>query len=346
MAKFAHEVAVAFATQSAEGTFDPTLDAITSALADTDGLLLGAAGQGVRDSGLSLGLGRSSTPGAFLGSSFDRPLSTFLKADVPTFTFAFPFVGNRISPGGAPADGDATPVVGIDGILEGAGMVGGAWGSGVGWQYLFAATNPCSALVYYFGNRLELLDCRVALSIEFPPGGVTLATATVSVGSIQDHSLAALPTLDYGEQETVSAPVIETVGNTWGNTRGWSEATLNIGNTITDIGDSNQTGGFVKEQTDRETTFEATLYADDTTDKGYEYGQLIATASGTLDPLFFLVGDAMTTGNPAEGVGIVLPLPELTEATPTALGTKAAHEVVLTARGSGSGNNALQINFQ
>ena len=165
MAKFNWDVAVAFGTQSAEGTYNPTLDAIAATLADTDGLVLGDPDSGVRQSGLSLVLGRSRKGRAFIGGSFTRTLSDFLKAEVPTFQFAFPFCGNRVSPGGAPADADAVPIAGINALLVGAGLAGAAWGSGVGHRYVFNPGNPISSLVYFFGNRLELLDCRVALEI-------------------------------------------------------------------------------------------------------------------------------------------------------------------------------------
>jgi hypothetical protein len=351
MPKFDFGVAIAFATQTAEGTYNATLDAITTSLSYTQGLVLGDASAGVNKSGLSLGIGRRKEDKAFIGSTFTKPISNFLAAEVPTFTFTMPFCGPRSNAASPPVAANATPIVGLDALLEGMGLTGASWGSGTGWQYVYGSTLPISALIYYFGNRLELLDCRVSGSIVFEPKSYPKLTATVEVGSVKDHSLPgySVPaTLTYGAQASESAPVIQAVNNTWREARGFSSATLSITPTYESIGDSNAITGEVKEQTDRETVFTATIFADDTTDEGHEYEQVTADAEGTLDQLSFLVGDAMTAGNPAKAVGIVMPYPEATEATIAALGTKAAHEISLSARGYslGSGNDELEINFQ
>ena len=78
------------------------------------------------------------------------------------------------------------------------------------------------------------------------------------------------------------------------------------------------------------------------------YAQMIENTEGGLDPLSFLVGAAMTTGNPALAIGIVLPLPVNIATDPVALGTKAASDVTLEAHGAaaGGGNDELEINFQ
>jgi hypothetical protein len=321
---------------------------ITTSLTAAQGLVLGDPDSGVHESGLSLTLGRKKKDKAFVGSSFTRSLSDFLKAEVRTFTFAMPFCGNRVTVAGAPTDADAIPITGIDALLEGAGMTGSAWGSGVGHQYVFGSPNPISALIYYFGNRLELLDCRCALAIEFVPESIPILTATIEVGSIKDHSVPGYgvpATLTYGEQQTVSAPTIEAVANTWREARGFSTATLNISPTIDDIPDSNAATGVVKEPSDREVSFEGTLFADDTTDEGHEYEQMTASDIATLDQLSFLVGTVMADTLLAEAVGIIIPDPEPDEVTIQNLGTKAAHEVKLIAR-SATANTELQINFQ
>lgn len=348
--KFDFEVAVAFGTQTAEGTYNSTLDGISSTLSYTQGLVLGDSQSGIKESGLTLGLERGLREKALIGSTFTRNLSDFLKAEVPTFTFAFPFVGNRADADGGPADSDGTPIAGVDALLEGAGMIGAAWGLGVGWRYEFSdAVNPISALVYISGMRLELLDCRSSMSIDFTPGSIPIATATLSVGSIKDQSLyASLPTPTWGEQASVSAPVVENIGNEWEDTRGFSAGTLNINNSLAQIDDSNAPTGEVVENTGRETTFDATLFASSTVDKGYEYSQLTATAEGTLDQLSFQVGSSMTAGNPAKAVEVVIPKPELTTQAANALGTKAAYDISVSARGAaaGSGNDELFIYFR
>lgn len=355
MSKIDFEVAVAFATQSAEGTYDPTLDAITDTLTYTDGLLLGDPESGVRESGLSLTFGRKKKDKAFLGATFTRPLSDFLLAEVPTLSFAMPFCGNRKTQSGAPADSDGTPIAGLDALLEAAGLTGAAWGSGVGWQYIYGSTNPISGLIYYSGERVELLDCRAQLSIAFTAGEVPVLTATVEVGSIKDHSLAAIPgTLTWGPgagegQAERSAPKTLGAGFTWrdGPARGgFSEGTLNLTPAYTDIGDCNAATGLVKEQEDRETSFEATIFSDDTTDDGHEYEQLTTESQAVLDQMSFLVGTAMADGEPVEAVGIIMDDPEPETIEVTNLGTKRAYNAKLVGRGTSAGNNEIEINFQ
>lgn len=346
MAKFNAEVAVAFATQSAEGTYNATLDAITTTLTAADGLLLGDPESGVNSSGLSFGAQRGKRDKGFVSGSFTRPLSDFLKAEVPTFTFAVPFCGNRADTTATPVDGDFPALTGIDALLEGAGMVGTNWASGVGYSYKFgSAALPISALVYINGNRLELLDCRCSLSIAYEAGNIPILTATIEVGSIKNHAEASLPsTLTFGEQATVSAPTITAVANQWQDSRGFQTATLSIAPAIEAISDSNQLTGEVKEQTDRTVSLSATLFADDTTNRIYEYSQLTETSAANLDPLSFTVGAAAVGSDPALAHTISIPTPELDTWTPDAFGTKAGADVNLIARNTVA-NEELEIIF-
>jgi len=356
MAKVGFDIAVAFAPQSAEGVYDTTLGAVTTSLSgDPDGvdegLLLGDPGSGIAESGLDFTVGRASVDKAPFSGSFSRPLSDFLKAEVRSFSYSFPFVGNRGLTTGAPIDADFQPLRGVEALLNGAGLVGAAWGAGVGWTFSFGSPFPFSALVYYFGNRLELLDCRCAsLGIAYTPGGLAIATAEIVVGSIADpagkgFAPAAIPsTLAYGAQATVSSPTVETVGHTWQDLKGFQSLELTITPAIDDIPDSNQVGGEVKEPSGREVTIEATLFAD-SVDAVYELDQALATVAGDLDPLTFQVGTAAIGSDPALSHSVSIPLPELDESSPDRLGSKAGNTVSLIARGSAA-DNELEIIFQ
>lgn len=347
MAKFAFETAVAFATQTAEGTYNSTLDGLTTSITAAQGLVLGSASAGVRESGLTLGFERVREEKAFLAGSFTRDISDFRKTGVASFTFTMPFTGSRVTVAGAPADADAIPITGLDALLEGMGLTGAAWGSGVGHQYVFATPNPISALVHVSGNRWELLDCRVAGEIKHTAGAVPILTATIAVGSIKNRAKAALPTtLTYGEQSSVSAPKCKAVGFEWpaADDRGFQEVSLQITPSIEEIGDSNATDGTILEVSSRAVRLVGTLWADDTTDAGYEYDQLIETASGNLDQLSFQVGTAMADTFPAEAYQIVAPKPENAKLDPVNLGTKAAHTVELDLRHD-TANSELEINF-
>lgn len=358
MSKFDFDVAVAFATQTQEGSYNSTLDTISATLDGDpdntdDGLVLGDPESGIGESGLDFTAGRRSRDKAVLAGSFTRPLADFLAAEVRTFSFAFPFCGNRGDTTATPVDGDFVPLVGVDALLEGAGLVGAAWGAGVGHSYKFGSPDPFSALIYYFGNRLELLDCRLnSLAINFTPGSITIATADIAVGSIKDpaakgFSVAALPTLDYGPQATVSAPTIESVAHAWQATRGFQSLVLTITPDIQDIPDSNATDGILKEPSGRETTIEATLFADDaSSNEVYELDQVLATVAGDLDALTFTVGTPETTGSlPAVAVKILVPTPELDETAPQKLGSKAGNTVSLLARNAVA-NEELEFQFQ
>lgn len=352
MSDFAAEVAVGFLPQTATGTFNTTLAGISTSWTAAQGLLLGDSQQGIKESGLALTLGRGTRDKPFLGSTFTRSLSDFLAAEVATFTFAFPFCGNRATVSGAPADADAQALAGLEAVLQGAGMSGGAWaGASVGYQYVFASgLDPVSALVYVNGNRIQIRDCQCSLSIDLTPGDIPICTATIE-GTVDAHAAGDVPaTLTYGEQASVSAPVVEGVAHTWDIARGWSEATLSVTPTFEEIPDSNQTPAIRNRATGRETEWTATIFADDahTEAKIYEYTQLINESQAIMDQISFLIGTVMADTLPAEAVGVIMPYPELVEMTPTVLGDQAAYEITTRARGDsgGSGNDELEFNFQ
>jgi hypothetical protein len=350
--KYDFAVACAFATQVAEADYNDTLDTISASLTAANGYLIGKSGTGLGDSGLTIGLGREFEEKAFISGSLTRPISDFLKQTVPTFTFAFPFCGNRVTIAGAPVDADFIPIAGVDAILEGAGLVGAASVSdpAVGHKYKFGSPYPFSSLIYINGMRLELEDCRCSsLAIAYTPGGFAVATATIQVRTVKDVSAAALPgTLTPGEQSTVSAPKVETVAHTWGTLRGFSELTLTIGPTITDVPDSNQTDGIVKEIEDHPVTITGTMFSDsDASGEIYDSDQLVETVEGNLNQLSFQVGTTGADTLPAEAHQIQAPLLELQASDQAKVGAKAGTSVTGVCRGAaaGSGNDELEIIF-
>ena len=346
MAKFPFEIAVGFMTETVADTYNATLEAITTSWTAAAGLILGDPESGIGESGLSLTIGRSKRDKAFLSGSFTRSLSDFLKAEVPSFEFSFPFCGSRITVPGAPLDIDAVPIVGLSALLNGAGLAGpSVWGAGVGERFVFGSPLPISALIFYNGNRIRLQGCRCALSIEYTPGSIAIATATIEASQVLAPTVAAIPsTLTYGEQASVSAPVVQAVANAWQETRGFEELTLSIEPTFEDFPDSNAPTGTIKEQSDRETKISARLFSDDA-DKGYDLEQILATTSGELDTLTFQVGPNMTTGNPAVAHQVNVPQPELLTTSPQKLGTKAGTEIELAARHT-TANFELEIIFR
>jgi hypothetical protein len=344
--KYDFEAAIMFATQTASGSFNATLDTITTSCSDAQGLILGASGFGIGDTGIDFGINRELVEAALIAGSFDRGLSTFLRAE-PTFTFSFPFCGNRADASNPPVDADFPPITAIDALLEGAGMTGTASGT-PGHIYNFAGTypDPISCLLWLSGNRFELLDCRVSLSIEFPAGSVAIGTATIAVGSIKDHSAAAIPTtLNYNEQSTVSQPTVVSVGNSWENTKGFQTLTVDIAPDISDIEDANETTGYAKEPTNRVVTLSGAFFDVDDTDKLFGYRQVVADAVGELDQLQFQVADDAVLSTPCDAVQITVPRPEAQSYSYAKLGSKAGGDWEMVARGN-AGNDSLQIEFR
>jgi hypothetical protein len=345
-------VACAFAPQVAEGDYNDTLDTSTTPLTAAQGLLLGKSGTGIGDSGLNFGLARVSEDKSVLPGTLTRPLSDFLKQTAPTFSFTFPFTGNRVTIAGAPADADFIPLTGIDAILEGVGLVGAASVSdpAVGHKYTFGSPYPFSSLIYCNGERAELEDCRCSsLAIVYTPGGFAIATATIVPRTVKDVSAADLPaTLTWGEQASVSAPKVETTVHTWGVERGFSVLTLTITPAIAEVPDSNQTDGIVIEIDSRVVTIGATMFTDAVgSGEIYDSDQIEAAAEGTLDQLSFQVGTTGADTLPAEAHQIQVPLLELQTSDQDKLGSKAATTISAIARGAaaGSGNDELEVIF-
>ena len=343
------EAAVLFATQTAEGTYNSGLDALTTTLNRTDGLLLGSSGEGVKDSGLTFGTGRVFEQRGITGSGFTRALSNFLRANVPTFTFVCPFVGSREDASSPPVDADmdlSTTLPGLDALLEGMGMEGNAIASAtVGHEYKFGSPAPISALVYASGNRLELLDCRVDASIDFTPGAVPKLTATISVGSIKDASTYTIGSLSttYGAQQSVAAPIVEDAIYTWSVARSFESGTLSFGTTIEDKQRSNAVDGVSKKITNREVRWTSRVLMDSAA-AAQEYGQLTETDSANLDAMSWEVGDAATATNPVEQVQISIPQPELESFDFTEDGNDAVADIVARASHA-TANEELTISF-
>ena len=362
--KVTWDVAVAFGIQAAEGDYNDTLDLVTNSLSGDpdgtdDGLVLGDSESGEGGSGLTLTMGRRSRDKAPIGSSFTKSLSDFLALEARTFSFAFPFCGSRrTTTETTQVDGDFVPIVGVDAILRAAGLTGAATaGAPVGHTYVPGGSELVSALIYYYGNRIELLDCRVAsLAIDYTPGSIAIATADVAVGSVKDPTSKTfagvlLPaTLDYGTQLTVSAPVVDTAAHTWDTERGWTANSLTINNTIEDIPDSNAVDGIVKEISDQVFNMEATLFVDETgdNDEVFELRQALANVIGDLAALTYTIGTPEISGGgllPAVAHTVNMADPELDETGPTKLGTKAGNVVSLVAR-SATANTEFELIFE
>lgn len=338
MAKITAQIAMAIGPQATEGVADPTIAALATTVTNQDGLVIGDRDAGVLNSGISLEIARIFDELADVPGSFTKQPSTFLRADPGTFSFAWQLKGNGATISGTPADaeydleaptagGDAI-TIGIDTILKASGLTGAAWAGGVGWVYTPAAPGLATAKIWWGDMAVIIADIRANLSIEYTPGGVAIATATLA-GVVDSKVVETFPsTITPGNLSGVAAPVLESAGNTFEAARGFESFTLTIDNGIEDIPDSNVAGGVVKEQTERSITGEMKLIADSVSGIDMEYDELIRATAPTV-PLTFENGAAAGIGALAIGHQINLPNPEVRSWVPDTSGTKAAHTIEL-----------------
>lgn len=322
MAEKTFQIAVAFGIQSVAGTADATIAALAGSLSETDGFVLGDPEAGVGESGIEWAVARELKEKADVSGSFTKQPSTFLSEQVETFSIAVPLMGRgTASPA---ADADYKPVKGIDALLLAAGFSGGNWGAGVGYAYTPASAQIITAKLFASGNFWVVRDCIVsALEITQPPGEVGIATFTLS-GIISSFGAVAFPTINYGNQASISAPSVKGVGHNWGISaaaRSFTEATLSISNEVEEIPDSNSSTGKRSRQTGREIALSMTLYTD-SGDIDYERSELVRTTAPT-DQQQWQVGTA--AGTTANAYRITLTNPEIRS---LAIDRSGASEVV------------------
>lgn len=342
--KIDHNFAIAFAPQVAEGTFNAALAAITTALADTDGLVLGVSGEGEADSGIEVDMEALREEAATLGGSFTRPPGRVTRRKIK-LTATLPWCGNRQNAADPPADANFVPGVGFGALLGATGIVVGAWGAGVGQRGVPGAVSKCSGLAYINGQRYGLLDCVVSTATPAYTAGETPAIAfEVEVGSVEFATEDPLPTLDFGEQATVQPPIVENAGHAWGMTRGFEELEIEISNEVEDVPDSNAPTGLIPERTAREITVKGKMYKDDA-NALFEWEQLGEDEAGDLEALSFQIGTSAVALGPILAIGVNIPMLEITTVKETTIGGKAAVEIEGVARHT-SPNSEIEFLFR
>lgn len=351
---------IAFGKQSGGlGIINGTIRELQGALVIASGLVLGDADSGEGGSGISYREARRHKEKAVVTGSFTKQASEFEAVTIEALSFAWPFSGSRNTVT-APIDGsdflfDAD--VGIDAILQAAGLVGADWGGGDGRIYTPANAAPMTVKLWTGNDGTNavarvLMDCFVNLEIAYTPGEVPIATATI-VGIEPPAAqaggfpkLEAVSTFDYEEQGAVGGAIVEAVGHNWGisaTVRGFEELTLSIDNELEELDDSEATGGKRQRQTGRAITLTGTIIAD-LDESDFELGELRRT-SVPVDQLDFQVGDDGTDTNPALAHQVVVPTPELRDASPRQYGPSLAHELELAAV-SGSADAEISIIFR
>lgn len=327
MAEKTFQIAVAFGVQSSAGTADATIAALTGSLGETDGFVLGDPDSGVAGSGIEWAIARELKEKADVSGSFTKQPSTFLSEQVETFSISFPLMGRGTS--SPAADADYKPAKGIDALILACGFAG-AGGAGTSWSYTPAAAQIITAKLFVSGNYWVIKDC-IAESAELtqPPGEVGILTVNLR-GTIDSFGAVSFPTVNYGNQASLSAPTVKGVGHNWGisaASRSFTDATLSIANEVEDIPDSNSSTGKRSRQTAREISLAATIYTD-SGDIDFERAELVRTTAPT-DQQQWQVGTA--GGSTANAYKITLTNPEIRSLKPDRSGTSEVVEVELVA---------------
>ena len=317
MAEIAQSIAVAFAKQVAQGTYNANLATFPDPLNVADGLVLGVGDEGIKDSGLLWGRSRVAVPRPIIGTGFTRPPSAKRRVDTTQFQFTYPFGGNRAAASTPPVDSDFPPNAGEDALLEACGMVGSAWSGGVGHSYKMDPANAAllSALVYLSGMRFQPVDCRAGIEITFRGGEQPRAAAGVFVPGLETEPpiAAAIPaTLDFTplDSEDVAVYGDPAAGFTYGQARSSSEIVVSIQPSISDVPDSESNGGIRKKLDDIEIKVSGTLWESDA-DTDFSEIQLDADSALTLASLSFTAGAAAGNGAIMRAVRCIFPKLEL-----------------------------------
>jgi hypothetical protein len=233
--------AMAVGVQSALGTVNGTVAALSGSLTSTDGIVLGDRESGDANSGIALpSVERVERALADLG--FTRQAGSFQRSAVNNLAITIPLKGNGVT--STPSAGQAKPLAGIDALLLSSGFAG-ANGTSPVYTYTPSATTTFATVKLWVADlSYVFMDCLCTFALNPQPGDIALATFSISVGSLNAFTDGVtFPTLDYGTQSSLSAPVVQGVNHTWSTTRGFKDLSITNANNVSEIEDSNQATG-------------------------------------------------------------------------------------------------------
>lgn len=283
----------AIGLQADADTINGTISALSGALNETDGIVLGVAEAGTGETGITLpNFVREQTELAKVPGSFTRTASSFKSVKVDSFDITWLLKGNGVT--SSPSAGQAKPLAGIDALIESAGL-DGANGTNPLYTYTPSTGTTYATIKVWTGEGSDAMSfvfksCLVeSMSFAFAGNDNVKVTSQIRVGSVQTvASSVTLPTFDYGTQSSLIAPVVQGVGFEWGETRGFQTLSMTVTNTIEEIEDSNQSTGLRLGQTDRSIELNGVIYVDDG-DTDFEYATL-SSVSSPVDDATFQVG--------------------------------------------------------
>ncbi len=330
MSELDFEIGVAFGAQSAYGTANSTIVALSGSLDSADGIVLGDAQSGIGGSGIDFSLIRGLREKAVVSGSFTRPASDFLGEKIQGFQMSFPLKGNGATTT-TPVDSEYTPLAGIEAQIEACGLAGAAWGSGDGWEYVPASATWATAKIFWGDHFWTIRDLIGNLDIKWTPGDIAIATISYE-GVVNSFGDLSFPTFSYGTQSSLSAPKLSSTGHNWGISaavRGFSDATTRFDNQVTEIQDSESSDGIRRTASGREISHSATVWLD-SADSDFERAELVRTTTPT-EELEFTLGTPAGASETVNAVQLSLPTPELRSLKPVKAGTTAQFALELAA---------------
>lgn len=338
MADVTFGIGIAVGIQSALGTVNSTIAALSGALDSTDGIVLGDGDSGDAASGITIHTTeRVKADVADVPSSFTKQASSFIRADVTGLAITIQLKGNggtatpaagEALPGGSGLSGDAN--VGIDALWQLGGLEG-ANGTAPVYNYTPRADTKYGTLKLWVGDLSYVFQDCLCESVEFDltPAAVPKVTFNFAVGShdpaTQFADGVSFPTFDYGTQQSVSAPSVVGVANAWGQTRGWNTLAITIENNVDDTPDANQATGIRKAQTERTISVSGAFWVD-STDSDFGYQKTVGATAPTED-MTFQVGTAAGASDPINAFAMTLANLEVDSRKENRIGTALVEEI-------------------
>jgi len=350
MADIEFLLGVAFKAQSVRGTAT-AMPAIGSgsgtggAINESDGAVMGSDGTGVGDSGIAFSLGKTISEKSVITGSFTRNFANFLGRTVESFQIVTPLKGSGITGSNPLVIADFVLAAGIGVLHNAAGL--DATGLASGQLYTPESTTLATAAIYFGnessnGGQIILRDVEVqTMTVNFPPGEEATVTWDMVAEFDSYNETGSWPAapFEYGNQATLSAPVVQGVAFTWGPDTpaareiGFSSFSVAVENEFETVASSNAANGESKRQIGRRVVASGTIDATDG-EFLYEIDQLAEDDIANAEALSFQVGTSASIGVAVNSINVSIPDGELTKLEPERLGNSQAWTIELVARAS------------
>ena len=348
MASIDFLLGVAFENQTARGTATamPAIGAgagTGGAINEADGAVLGSPSGGVGESGIGFQIGKNVSEKAVITGSFSKGFANFLNRTVESFQIVTEIKGSGITGSNPLVASNFLPPLGIIALWRAAGFQPVA--TAAAYTLSPDPTQLVTAAIFFGnessnGGQIILRDVEVSsLSMQFTPGEVALATWDLVAEFDSFNETGSWPAVpfEYGNQATLSAPVVRGVNFIWGPDTpaareiGFSELTIAVDNEFETVASSNSSTGTIQRQTGRTITITGTIDATDG-EFLYELNQVGEGSIAAAESLTFQIGTAAVIGQPVNSFSVSVADPELVSLEPDRLGASQAWKIELVAR--------------